>query len=96
MLENLWRDVRHGTRQLLRAPAFSLAGLVALFGLAFGLAGMLAVGRVVEALLFDVDPRDPVVPGGTTLLLLSAALTACWLPARRASRISPVRALPAD
>ena len=67
--------------------------LVTLIGLAVGLAVALAGGRLIQALLYDVSPRDPVVLAGTSALLLAVALMACWLPARRASKLSPLEAL---
>jgi putative ABC transport system permease protein len=68
-------------------------GLVALAGIAVGLVAALAGGRVIESLLYGVSPRDPGVFVATTVLLLWVALVACWLPARRAARLSPVEAL---
>jgi putative ABC transport system permease protein len=68
-------------------------GVVALAGVAVGVAAALAGGRAIEALLFGVSPRDPVVFLATTLTLLLVALIACWVPARRAARLSPVDAL---
>ena len=69
---------------------------VTLIGVGLGLAGALAGGRLIEALLYNVSPRDPVVIGVVTLLLTAIALVACWLPARRAARLSPLEALRAD
>ena len=69
---------------------------VTLIGIVLGLAGSLAGGRVIEALLYNVSPRDPVVIGTVTLLLSGIALFACWLPARRAARLSPLEALRTD
>ena len=71
-------------------------GLVALAGIAAGLGAALAGSRLIESLLYDVSPRDPVVFVATALTLLGVALLACWLPARRAARVSPVEALRAD
>jgi putative ABC transport system permease protein len=68
-------------------------GLVALAGIAIGLVAALAGSRVIESLLYGVSPRDPGVFVATTVLLLWVALVACWLPARRAARLSPVEAL---
>jgi predicted permease len=68
-------------------------GMVALAGLAIGVAAALAGSRAIESLLYGVSARDPVVFIATTLALLVVALVACWLPARRASRLSPVDAL---
>jgi ABC-type antimicrobial peptide transport system permease subunit len=70
--------------------------LVALAGIVVGLGTALAGGRLVESLLYGVGPRDPVVLLVTTLMLLGIALSACWLPARRAARLSPLEALRAD
>jgi ABC-type antimicrobial peptide transport system permease subunit len=71
-------------------------GLVTLAGIGVGTAAALAGGRFIESLLYDVDPRDPAVFAATTLALLSVALLACWVPARRAARIDPVAALRAE
>jgi putative ABC transport system permease protein len=68
-------------------------GLVTLIGLGVGLGAALAGGRLIQSLLYDVSPRDPVVLSGTTAVLLAVALLACWLPARRASKLSPLEAL---
>jgi putative ABC transport system permease protein len=50
----------------------------------------------LRALLFGVGPADPVTFAVTPLLLVLAALLACWLPASRASRVDPVEALRYD
>ncbi len=71
-------------------------GLVALAGVAVGLAAALAGSRVIASLLYGVSPRDPAVFAATTLTLLAVALVACWLPARRAARLSPLEALRTD
>jgi predicted permease len=69
---------------------------VTLTGVGLGLVAALAGGRLIEALLYDVSPRDPFVLGLVTLLLTGIALLACWLPARRAARQSPLAALRTD
>jgi ABC-type antimicrobial peptide transport system permease subunit len=69
---------------------------VTMIGIGLGLAAALAGGRLIEALLYNVSPRDPVVIGVVTLLLTGIALVACWLPARRAARLSPLEALRTD
>ena len=71
-------------------------GLVALAGMTAGLATAFAGSRFIESLLYGVSPRDPGVFAGTALTLLGVALVACWLPARRAARLSPVEALRTD
>jgi predicted permease len=67
--------------------------VVALAGIAVGLASSLAGSRLIQSLLYGVTPRDPGVFAGTTVLLLGVVLLACWLPARRAARLSPLDAL---
>jgi putative ABC transport system permease protein len=69
---------------------------VAAVGVSIGLLIALAGGRLIDSLLYGVSSRDPVVIGLTTTALLTIAFVACWLPARRAARISPVDALRAD
>jgi putative ABC transport system permease protein len=62
-------------------------------GAAIGLAGALALTRLLSGLLFGVSPADPVVFTAVPLLLLAVAFAACYAPARRATRVSPVVAL---
>ena len=69
-------------------------GLRTIFiGVAIGIAGSLALTRAVESLLFGVTPTDPLTFGGVTLLLVGAALLACFIPARRATKVDPMVAL---
>jgi predicted permease len=69
-------------------------GLRTIFiGVAIGIAGSLALTRTIESLLFGVTATDPLTFGGVTLLLVCAALLACFLPARRATRVDPMVAL---
>ena len=67
-------------------------GLV-LAGVGLGLAGALALTRLLRALLFEVTPTDPITFAVVSLLLAAAALLACYIPARRAARIDPLAAL---
>jgi ABC-type antimicrobial peptide transport system permease subunit len=62
-------------------------------GLAIGGALALALARVAERLLFNVRPTDPATMWIAFALLSGVALGACYLPARRASRVSPTVAL---
>jgi putative ABC transport system permease protein len=72
------------------------AGVVALAGAVGGLTVALLGARAIESLLYGVAPRDPIVFATTTLILIGVALLACWLPARRAARLSPLLALRAE
>ncbi len=62
-------------------------------GVAIGIAGSLALTRTVESLLFGVTATDPLTFGGVTLLLVGAALLACYVPARRVMKVDPLVAL---
>jgi len=66
---------------------------LALLGLAVGIAGAFAVGRILASLLHEVKPDDPAIFIATAGLLAIVALIACYLPARRAARLDPMTAL---
>lgn len=69
------------------------ASWLAIAGVIAGLAGALAMGRVIGAMLYGLKPWDPATLGGSALLLLGVALAAGWLPARRAASVDPMQAL---
>ena len=72
-------------------------GLVtAAAGVAIGLAGALALSHTIEGLLFGVRSTDPATFAGVAALLLGIAVTACAIPAWRATRVDPTRALRAE
>lgn len=75
---------RHVVGRGLRLPAL---------GAAFGLIGAVAVTRVIDHLLFQVSPTDPLTFAGVAALLMAVAVVACWIPARRATRVDPLTAL---
>jgi predicted permease len=62
-------------------------------GVAAGVVGALLITRAIGALLFDVSPRDPWTLAALSATLTAVALLACYLPARRATRVDPIRAL---
>jgi putative ABC transport system permease protein len=64
-----------------------------LIGVVVGIAGSFALTQTVSSLLFGVTPTDPVTFGGVTLLLIAAALLACYIPARRATKVDAMVAL---
>jgi putative ABC transport system permease protein len=66
---------------------------LALGGLALGLAGALALTRALSTFLYGVTASDPATFAGVSALLVAAALVACTIPARRATRIDPLTAL---
>jgi putative ABC transport system permease protein len=62
-------------------------------GLIIGLAGALALTRLMNTLLFEVSPTDPITFGGVALCVIVATLLACYIPARRAIKVDPLIAL---
>jgi predicted permease len=92
------RDI--GIRMAMGAQPSSVRRMVigrgmvqAALGLGAGLAGALLLTRWLEGLLFEVSPTDPLTLASVSLVLLGVALAACYWPARRATRVDPVRVL---
>jgi predicted permease len=65
-------------------------------GAAIGLVAAIAGGRLIDSLLYGVSARDPLIVATMTGALAIVALAACWVPARRAARLSPADALRAN
>jgi len=76
-----------------RAEVIGEGARIAAAGIGIGLAGALAASRALTNLLYAVRPIDPATYAAVSLLLAAAAIGACYLPARRASRIDPIEAL---
>jgi putative ABC transport system permease protein len=66
---------------------------LAIIGLAIGLAGSLAATRLIATMLFGVKPTDPLTFAAVAVILTSVTLAACYIPARRATRVDPMVAL---
>lgn len=87
----LGADRRVVARQIV-ASGLRLAGA----GIVLGVAGALVLGRFTEALLYDVQPSDPLPFAASCAALLAVTILACLLPARRATRVDPVEAIRAE
>ena len=94
------RTHEFGLRMALGADSTDVLRLVlrqgvrlALFGVALGLAGALALGRVLWSLLYQVSAADPVTFVSVPVLAICVAALACYLPARRATAVDPAHAL---
>ena len=97
--------VAHGTREIgirmaLGARSSDViklilgkGALLSLVGVVIGSAGALALTRLMGTLLFGVSPTDPVTFVTVAAILIGIALLACWIPARRATKVDPMVAL---
>jgi ABC-type antimicrobial peptide transport system permease subunit len=92
-----------GIRMALGADATRVLGMVLrqgliqlAIGMTAGLALALAVSQLMKIVLFDVQPRDPQIFALVVSVLFAAGVLACILPARRATKVDPLRALRAD
>ncbi len=71
-------------------------GLLVVLGLTLGVVGSLAMSRLIQGLLFGVEPYDPATLVAVAATMMAIGVGACWLPAARASRIDPSEALRAQ
>jgi ABC-type antimicrobial peptide transport system permease subunit len=86
-----------GIRMALGATRSSVLGLVLKqgakltgIGLVVGIVGALLLSRVLGTLLFNVRPTDPATMAAVTVFIAAIALIACYVPARRATRVDPI------
>jgi len=89
-----------GVRMALGAQARDVSRLIlsqgmlpVVIGLVVGLAVVLALGRLLASQLYQISAHNPLLLGGTTILLGLVAIAACLIPARRATRVDPIIAL---
>ena len=89
-----------GVRLALGAQSSDILRLVvehgmrlALAGVGFGIISSLALTRLMTALLYGISAADPLTLIAVTVLLVIVTLVACWIPARRATRVDPMAAL---
>ena len=89
-----------GIRMVLGAQKLDVLSMIVnqglkmvLIGVSLGIVLAFATTRLMERLLYEVKPTDPLTFAGVAFLLVGIALLACWLPARRAAKIDPMEAL---
>jgi ABC-type antimicrobial peptide transport system permease subunit len=68
-------------------------GVMTLIGSVIGIAGALVLGRAASSLLFEIKAYDPMVYVLATVVLVIVAISAGYIPARKASRVDPMQAL---
>jgi len=92
-----------GVRMALGAQSASIVGLIIRFGcklasvgLLIGVTAAFALTHLLRAVLYDVSPLDPASFVTVAVMLTLIGVLACWLPARRATRVNPIEALRAE
>jgi predicted permease len=94
------RTAEMGIRKALGARPWDVAWPIhrealtlAAIGVAIGLSVALALGRLIQAALYGIEPYDPITIIGTIVIMVTVASLAAWIPARRAAKIDPMEAL---
>jgi predicted permease len=75
------------------ALVFSSGARIVALGVVIGIAGSIAFARLLQSMLFNTSPSDPLTLGAVALLLAVVAFLACWIPARHATKVDPIVAL---
>jgi ABC-type antimicrobial peptide transport system permease subunit len=83
-------------RGMIRGMVLRDGALVTAIGVVIGLAGAVALSKMIASVIFGVSPLDPVVLFGATVFLMLVASVAAYLPAHRASTLAPQRVLQGD
>ena len=85
-----------GTHQRLLKLVLTEGVVLVGVGMLLGIPGVYVVGRVIRGQLVGITPWDPLTLGAVTLVMLGITLLACYVPAWRTSRISPIETLRGD
>jgi len=78
---------------MVQRMVLSEGGLLVVLGLAIGVVGALAFSRLIQGLLFGIEPHDPATLASVAFVMAAVGILACWIPAIRAARIDPGVAL---
>jgi predicted permease len=81
---------------MVQRMVLSEGGLLVALGLAIGVVGSLSFSRLIQGLLFGIEPHDPATLAGVAFVMAAVGILACWIPALRAARIDPGVALRAS